>query len=108
MAMPEEIPEGFLELMAGRFRLLGDASRLAILRVLMADGERSVGEVAEAAGQTVANASKHLKLMRDAGMVARRKEGLHAYYSLADPVVERICRLVCDSMLKEAREGAGG
>ncbi len=108
MALPDEIPDGFLELMAGKFRLLGDATRLAILRVLMKDGERSVGQVAEAAGQTVANASKHLKRMKEAGMVARRKEGLQAFYSLSDPVVERICRLVCDSMLKEAREGAGG
>ena len=47
--------------------------------------------------------SKHLKLLADAGLVERRKEGLQVFYQLADPLVERLCKLVCETIVEEAR-----
>jgi DNA-binding transcriptional ArsR family regulator len=101
--MSKIIPDEFLDVMAEKFRLLGDASRLAILRTLMA-GERSVGQVVEETGRGQANISKHLKLLCDAGLIARRKEGLQVFYRVDDPVVEKLCQLVCDMIVQETRD----
>src|SRR5262249_8326650 len=102
-AMPATIPDEFLELMAEKFRMLSDPSRLAILRALM-QGERNVTQVVEETGRNQANVSKHLKMLADAGLVARRKEGLQVFYRLDDPLVERLCKLVCETIVAEARE----
>ena len=101
--MPPSIPDEFLELMAEKFRMLADPTRLAILRALMA-GERSVGQVVEQTGRGQANVSKHLKLLAEAGLVARRKEGLQVFYRLDDPLVARLCDQVCQTILQTARQ----
>jgi DNA-binding transcriptional ArsR family regulator len=101
--MSTSIPDAFLDLMAGKFRLLSDSTRLAILRTLM-QGERNVSQVVEETGRNQANVSKHLKMLAEAGLVARRKEGLQVFYRLDDPLVERLCKLVCETIVQEARE----
>jgi DNA-binding transcriptional ArsR family regulator len=101
--MADDIPEQFLEIMAERFRLLGDATRMSIVRCLLKEGEQNVGRVVDVTGRGQANVSKHLKQLHRAGMVSRRKEGLQVYYKLSDPVVEKLCRLVCESLLEEMR-----
>jgi DNA-binding transcriptional ArsR family regulator len=90
-----------LEPMADRFRLLADPTRLAILRTLMREGEQSVGALVAATGRGQANVSKHLKQLATAGLLARRKDGLQVFYRLADPVVEQLCRLVCEAVQRE-------
>jgi len=72
---------------------LGSARRLQILE-FVAQGERSVDALAAMAGLSVANTSKHLQALRQAGLVAARKQGLRVYYSLAgDDVVALISAL---------------
>ena len=61
---------------------LGNAGRLQILE-FVAQGERSVDSLAEMTGLSVANTSKHLQALRQAGLVSGRKEGLRVYYSIA-------------------------
>jgi len=61
---------------------LGNAGRLQILE-FVAQGERSVDALATMTGLSVANTSKHLQALRQAGLVNARKEGLRVYYSLA-------------------------
>lgn len=63
-------------------KALASPSRLQVMEVL-AQGERSVAEVAERAGLSTANASHHLRKLRDAKLAEVRREGQHAYYSLA-------------------------
>jgi DNA-binding transcriptional ArsR family regulator len=46
--------------------------------------------VVEETGRNQANVSKHLKMLSEAGLVARRKEGLQVFYNLDDPLVERL------------------
>jgi DNA-binding transcriptional ArsR family regulator len=99
--MSQQIPDEILSLMADKFRMLSDPTRLMILRALMTSGEQNVGQVVEATGSTQANISKHLKQLAAAGLIARRKEGLNVIYRLDDPVVEKICHLVCETILKE-------
>ena len=86
-----------LELVAERFRLLGDPLRLRLLQALAA-GEQPVGELVRRSETTQANVSKHLQLLLRAGLVTRRKAGLHGYYSIADPSVFALCDLVCGSL----------
>jgi ArsR family transcriptional regulator len=89
-------PEAF-ELIAARFRALAEPMRLRILHALGGD-EMSVTEIVDATGAGQANVSKHLGVLLDAGIVARRKEGLNAYYSVADDSIFRMCELVCSSI----------
>lgn len=62
---------------------LGHAHRLELLEHL-AQGERSVEHLADRAGLTLANASRHLQLLRRAGLVEGRREGKRVYYHLAE------------------------
>jgi ArsR family transcriptional regulator len=96
--MAESIPQERVEQMAEKFRMLADVSRLTILVFLIKGGEKNVGEVAAATDRTTANASKHLKLLSDEGILARRKDGLQVFYRLGDPVWEKICRLVSNNL----------
>src|SRR5207249_2919672 len=61
---------------------LGSAGRLQILE-FVAQGERSVDTLAAMTGLSVANTSKHLQALRQAGLVSARKEGLRVFYSIA-------------------------
>lgn len=86
-----------LELVARRFRTLGDATRLALLQSLFAQ-ERTVQELCTLTGASQANASKHLALLFDQGLVARRRDGLFTRYRINDTTLQGLCRLVCDSL----------
>ena len=90
-----------LALMAEKFRMLSDPSRLAILRALMHRGEKTVTQGVVETGQSVANCSKHLEQLAAGGILARRKEGSFVKYRIDDPVIEKICELVCDSLRKD-------
>jgi rhodanese-related sulfurtransferase/DNA-binding transcriptional ArsR family regulator len=61
---------------------LGSAGRLQILE-FVAQGERGVDALAAMTGLSVANTSKHLQALRQAGLVNARKSGLRVYYTLA-------------------------
>jgi DNA-binding transcriptional ArsR family regulator len=91
-----------MDRVADRFRLLGDAQRLGLLQALRG-GERSVGELADQLGTSVPNASKHLKLLCQAGLIARRQEGTSVFYAIADPGVFDLCEVVCGSLERAAQ-----
>ena len=101
MVKQRQIPDDFLVLMAEKFRMLGDSTRLAILHSVMAGVEMNVSQIVTATNRNVANVSKHLKQLADGGLLSRRKEGPFVLYRLNDPVVEKICSLVCDSLRRE-------
>src|SRR5207249_1949085 len=63
-------------------RALASGRRAEIVD-LLAQGERSVEEVAAEIGQSVANTSHHLRAMARAGLVVTRRDGTHIYYRLA-------------------------
>lgn len=102
MKTPHALKDDTLDLVAERFRLLGDPLRLRLLRMLAA-GEHSVAALVTASGTTQANVSKHLQLLLRAGVVQRRRDGLHAYYSIADATVFELCDLVCGSLSTRLR-----
>lgn len=89
-----------LELVAERFKALAEPARLRILNALR-EREMTVSEIMEAAGLGQANVSKHLQRLASLGFVGRRKEGLFAFYRLADEDVFRLCDLMCGRLARE-------
>ena len=74
-------------------KALANGYRLELLEYL-AQGERSVDALAKVSGLTVANTSQHLQQLRQAGLVATRKEGVNVYYRLnGDDVVALLGKL---------------
>lgn len=68
----------------GFFKVLCDDSRLRILQAL-GDGERSVSEILERTGLPQTLASFHLRILREAGVLAAERRGPFVYYRLAEP-----------------------
>ena len=83
-----------LELVACRFRVMGDPLRLRILQ-LLEPGEQTVSSIVVRLEANQSNISKHLQILRDGGLVNRRRAGNQIYYSIADPIVFQLCELVC-------------
>jgi ArsR family transcriptional regulator len=71
-------------------KVLTDPKRLVLLAALR-DGERSVGELAAAAGASLANASQHLSVLRAAGIVDGRRSGTGVRYRLSEPGIVDAC-----------------
>jgi DNA-binding transcriptional ArsR family regulator len=95
-----------LEEIAARFRALSEPTRLAILQELKS-GEMTVGELVDAVGLSQANVSKQLSVLRDVGFLRREQRGTSAVYSISDPLVMELCKLMCDGMNKRAKQRLG-
>ena len=102
MATKRMTPE-MTELVAERFRALGEPARLQIMNVLR-DGEETVSGLVEATQLNTANVSKHLQILHAAGFVSRRKDGIHVYYGLASKDVFKLCDIVCGQLEAHAAE----
>lgn len=94
-----------LELIASRFRLLGEPVRLKILAVL-AMGEHNVGELVELIGTGQPNVSKHLAALLQGGLIKRHKVGTSIYYAVADRAVYTLCDAVCASVQQRIAQEA--
>ena len=93
----ERLDAEALELVAVRFRLLGEPMRLRILQELQ-DGEKSVGTLTAMLQSTQTNMSKHLKILQEGGMLTRRTQGTSVYYAISDASVFTLCEVVCAGM----------
>ena len=84
--------------MADIFDVVADPTRRDILGVILdretsvpeSHGEISVGEIVTALGVSQPTVSKHLKVLRESGLVAVREEGQHRYYRLDRAPLERL------------------
>lgn len=76
-------------------KVLGSGRRAEIVDVL-AQGERSVDDIATEIGQSVANTSQHLQQLLRSGLVHARREGTRIYYRLSGPSVARLWAAVRD------------
>lgn len=101
----EALSEDALEMVASRFRVLGEPMRLRLLQELT-EKELTVSELVERTGATQANVSKHLSLLVQAGLVYKRREGVSIYCGIADASVFKLCSIVCGGLQKHASERA--
>ena len=72
-------------------KALASPHRLELLE-LLAQGDRTVESLANETDISTANASQHLQVLRQAGLVEARREGLFIHYRLSDPAVFELCR----------------
>ncbi|PIE43187.1 MAG: transcriptional regulator [Gammaproteobacteria bacterium] len=100
MTQNHELTPQALELIALRFKLLGDPMRLTLLHALQ-NGEKSVSQLAEETHSSQPNISKHLSVLRNAGLVKRRQASNQAFFSIGAPFVFDLCRIVCDGISNE-------
>ncbi len=91
-------PEALAQV-AAYFQTLAEPVRLHLLNLLR-EGERSVGELAEATACSAANASRHLALLAQQGLLSREVRGTSVFYAIADPAVYELCNLVCDNLAR--------
>ncbi len=93
---------GVFESAARYFSVLAEPARLKILHVICAE-EKSVNTIIGATGMAQANASRHLGLMYQAGLLSRRREGTQVFYRVADSMFLELCRTVSTQI--ELRSG---
>jgi DNA-binding transcriptional ArsR family regulator len=101
--VPHPLPEPLVELVAQRFRVLGEPMRIRLLDRLR-EGGASVSELHEALGASQQNVSKHLGVLHAAGMVNRTKQGNRTVYAISDPGVFELCDQVCGGLRRQLHE----
>lgn len=84
-------------------KAIGNGRRAEILE-LLAQGERSVEQVAEAIEQSVANTSHHLRRLARSGLLASRREGTRVVYALANERVAELWRAIRDVAAEQVAE----
>ena len=89
-----------LELVADRFKALSEPSRLKILSHIL-DGEKTVNELVKLTGLGQPNVSKHLGMLSEPGIVSKRREGLRAYYTVADASVTELIQSAYDALANQ-------
>lgn len=93
------VPADVLERAATLFRAVGEPARLWLLERL-SHGERCVTDLAAESGDHLSTVSQRLRVLRSEGLVRRRREGKHYFYTLADDHVKELI----ESAIDHARE----
>ena len=97
LPIPHPVPDALAELIAQRFRVIGEPMRIRLLDALR-DGPMTVNELTAALGATQQNVSKHLGVLAAAGIVGREKDGTRVRCFIADPSVFELCEQVCGGL----------
>jgi ArsR family transcriptional regulator len=97
---PHTLTAEAMVMIARRFSVLSDPMRIRLLHSLH-DGEQNVSTLVKMSGSSQTNVSRHLQTLADAGILARRKTGAQAFYSICDPTIFELCELVCGSLEKQ-------
>ena len=87
--MEKELQKEFVQELAEFFKIFGDGTRIRILQILL-EGERNVGELAEALEMSQSAVSHQLRVLRQNDLVKYRKEGKTVFYSLDDEHVRMV------------------
>ena len=81
-------------IVARNFRMLSEPTRLKVLHAICRE-EKCVSDIIAETGITQTNASRHLRIMHETGMLARRREGSQIFYRVVDQMYVELCRTVC-------------
>ena len=89
-------------LLSEMFQALGDPSRLRLL-MLLREMELAVGELAQVLGQSQPRVSRHLKILADAGLIGRRKEGSWVFLEMGpEKLVDPLFAFIAAASDKDA------
>ncbi len=97
------ISKEIYEIHASICQCLANPKRLEIINTLR-DKELSATEIADKMGISSANASQHLAIMRNKGILRSRREGVSAYYSIANPKVVIACDIMKEVLFEYLNE----
>ncbi|WP_312871613.1 ArsR/SmtB family transcription factor [Amycolatopsis acididurans] len=92
------------ELYARVCKAIAEPMRLSIIEELR-DGPRTVGEIVEALGTSQPNASQHLRMLRDRGILTARRDGNNVYYALTSQKIVQALDLLCEFMREQHAPG---
>jgi ArsR family transcriptional regulator len=95
------------ELQAELCKTLANPKRLEILEILKEHREISVNELSELLEIPKANTSQHLAVLRQAGVVDTRKDGINVFYSLRSTKISEACSLTRQILLERLEANAG-
>jgi len=101
--MPHPLPDELVELIAQRFRVIGEPMRIRILDSLR-ERALTINELTETLGASQQNISKHVGVLVQAGIVAREKDGNRVRCSIADESIFELCELVCGGLRRQVAE----
>ncbi len=85
-------------------KALGHPLRLAVIEHLK-NRESSVGQMVKALGVEQSSLSKHLAILREAGIVTSRQEKVTVFYSIRDRDIFKVLRPIAEMLRKKLREG---
>ena len=103
--MIDEMDERQCRLMADFFSAFCNRTRLQMLCALQ-EGRKTVSELAEHANVSMANASQHLRVMREKGVVTTEKEAQFVYYTISDRRIIEGATLIRSALIDMARRNA--
>lgn len=95
--------DAMAECAADRFRALADSTRIRIL-LRLREGERNVSTLAAELDIRQPSISKHLSILRQAGLVAVRHDGAQSLFSIKDATIFDMCDIVCASVRRHHEE----
>ncbi len=91
------------EMHAELCKVFTSPKRLEIIELLR-EGEKSVNELSASIGVSQSNASQHLSILREKGVVAPRKEGSTTFYRITNPKILEACALMREVLLERLEE----
>ncbi|HET9099942.1 MAG TPA: metalloregulator ArsR/SmtB family transcription factor [Acidobacteriaceae bacterium] len=97
------MPDSLRRFKADIFQALAHPTRIAIIE-LLEDGELSAGDLMEKLGMEQANISQHLAVLRSKQLVVNRKVGNQVFYSVRDPIVNKVLALMRRYFQKHLKE----
>ncbi len=89
-----ELEHQMFDMAAELFQVMSAPMRLRIINALC-DGEKHVSYLLNKIDTTQPNMSQHLATLYHAGIVGKRRDGVHIYYRVVDKRVASLCRAVC-------------
>jgi len=102
-SIPHPLPEPLVELIAQRFRVIGEPMRIRLLDALR-ERPMTINELAEALDATQQNVSKHIGVLAQAGIVGREKDGTRVRCIIADESVFELCEMICGGLRAQVAE----
>ncbi len=106
MVLPRPIPDPLIALISHRLHALGQPLRIRIIDHLDQSGETTVQDLAEKLDSGQQNMSRHLSLLHQTGVVARRREGRQVWYSLTSPDIFSLLEQVGTQIAPQLRQRA--
>jgi len=101
--LPEGLNVPLSQVKAELFKALANPARIRVLE-LLAEGERSVGEMQPLVGIELSHLSQQLSVLRKAGLVTPRREGSTVFYTVKDPLVVELLAVAKKVLLRSLNE----